>query len=98
MTFTPPSVYRAVELRSGGLCEYCGAPGIAMHHDPPRSHVGKHYTYTEKEVFKTCLKCHDARLGKSRAGGRGMTHEKPCLGRNIAPPEEQLRGWGANSL
>lgn len=70
---TAKSVYAAVRIRSGGLCENikpvwiggwyemrrCCAPGTEQHHYPPRArHSRKRYSYSEMEVFMLCNDCH----------------------------------------
>lgn len=52
----PPGVKRLVNYRDGGLCVYCGRPGLPEAHYIPRSKGG---LGIEQNVLTLCRSCHD---------------------------------------
>lgn len=51
-----PEVKRLVSFRDGGLCVYCGRPGLPEAHYIPRSKGG---LGIEQNVLTLCRSCHD---------------------------------------
>ena len=72
-----PLTRRAVFVRDGGRCVYCGAAATSIDHVQPRSRGGQHVW---SNVVSACRRCNHVKADRTPAD----------LGWRIRPPEEPV--------